>query len=369
MEFARIVDSTSDGRIDVIRGFIRKGAKPNFKDLNNTAPFWRVRFTQARTYPGCSLSELEFRSSIGGADLANGGTPIFGSEGNGGQASFAFDNLRNTGYWAGSQDAVAQGSSWIGYQFPSPVRPAEIDITLRPDNFALELGREMYVDASLDGARWFPVQVYRNIPDPQVVPFQQQRQFVIRPLGAFTYKSALIQSPSYVRNFFSVDNYQTKGIVFRAKTRMAIDRMRFHRIGSTLPWQANIRIGRAQFLTRWMVGTVHDVQVRDYNNPNWGWEEVTFTSPFEIDVNGFFYIMVTDLQAAAIPGDAGEGRVAYLNNHTSVTMSNGETWMDNELATRWWGLNRWTDLNITQGDDDETSTYYDYAIDFAGNII
>lgn len=370
MEFARIsADSNSDGRIDVISASIRKGAKPNFLDFTGDGTSWRVRFTQARTYPGCSLSELEFRATPGGADLATGGTPIFGSEGNGGAASFAFDDLRNTGYWAGEQTAVSKNTAWIGYNFPSPVRPREVDITLRPDNFALELGREMYIEASNDQVRWFPIQVYRNIPDPQVVPFQQQRQFAVPQLGPVGYKSALIVSPQYVRNTFSVDNYATKGMVLRMKTRMAIDRMRFYRIGSTLPWQANIRIGRAQFNTRWLVGTVHDVQVRDYNNTNWGWEEVTFASPFNVNVNDYIYIMVTDLQASAIPGDANEGRVAYLNNQNDKVLTTGESWMDNDFCTRWSGLSRWSDLNITQGDEDETSTWYDYGIDFAGNII
>ena len=77
--------------------------------------YWRVRCYESvaggGTLPG--LSELEFRGSVGGADLATGGTAIAVG---GGTAANAFDNSTSTDW----QPTTGYGPS-IGYQFASAV--------------------------------------------------------------------------------------------------------------------------------------------------------------------------------------------------------------------------------------------------------
>jgi hypothetical protein len=112
--------------------------------------YWSVlALTNAGT--AHSLAELEFRATPGGADQANGGTPISLSDFGG---SFvkgaAFDN-NNATAWAGGDDW-----SWIGYQFAAPVEVAEVAITARSDDPTQTLSRGA-VRYSDDGINWSSV--------------------------------------------------------------------------------------------------------------------------------------------------------------------------------------------------------------------
>lgn len=369
-EYALISGTHANGRIDYIQGWIRKGAKPTFTDVGPTADKWRIRFTRANSYPGCSLSELEFRPISGGADAATGGTPLFGSEGNGGLAVYAFDDLRNTGYWAGEQSGVANGTAWIGYDFPVPIRPAELDVTLRSGNGALEFGRDFYVEMSDDGNNWYKVQFYRNWPIAAPLPTQQQIQIEVLPTGPFPVTRSLRPNMQYLRQTSNIDDFSTKGVVFRAKVRMEITHVSFGAIGSLVDWDGMIYIAKAAYQNgRWMIRSLQESVT--FTIPNAGgvsvFHEFTLPNPVQYDVDEFFAIMVTDFDAATASISAGEGRIGFFNVNELV-LSDGTTWRENKYTSRWGSIHR-NDLIPSAGDFDEGVTYLDYAVDFRGNIL
>lgn len=118
--------------------------------------YWRVIVDDvqggAGTYPA-SFGNVEFRGSVGGADLATGGTAIAGPTNGSYPATNAFDANTAT-FWLGS-GTVSGGNQWIGYNFGTPVQILDVALQVRPDAFganeAVIAGR---VQSSTDGVTW-----------------------------------------------------------------------------------------------------------------------------------------------------------------------------------------------------------------------
>ncbi len=129
-----------------------------------SARYWRLNGTVAGTYNGGALSEIEFYApSPAGIDAATGGTPISGSELAGTTDDKAFDGIRDSAsYWAGVSGAVAAGTSWIGYDFGSPVPLIQFELTARSGVNSNQMWDGWNLDYSSDGVGWTTLQGYSD---------------------------------------------------------------------------------------------------------------------------------------------------------------------------------------------------------------
>lgn len=108
--------------------------------------YWRIR--GLRGTGNAQFSKIEFRETIGGANVATGGTAFASTEFSSSYvAAYAF-NENNSDYWAAS-GSVGQ---WIAYHFPTPIKPAEI--AMRVGDNAASYWRFAAVDWSDDGVTW-----------------------------------------------------------------------------------------------------------------------------------------------------------------------------------------------------------------------
>lgn len=95
---------------------------------------WRVNVTatQGTTGQWCSIQEIEFRGSVGGADLtaansSDGGNAI--ANVNGGSNNWPWWAFDGTGApWQSGIAPSAAAPAWIGYRFPTQVDVAEVAI-------------------------------------------------------------------------------------------------------------------------------------------------------------------------------------------------------------------------------------------------
>lgn len=174
------IGDNNEAYIREIRAEVWKGQKPEDRDTGPNYTQWRLKFDNYNTWNGVGLGEIEFRDSIGGADLATGGTIIYGSSSLGGDPSYAFDDIRNNGFWAGELDGVGLGTSWIGYSKGAEWRPREIDITARDGSAASQMAPSMYIEGSNDGVNWTKVQYFGDIEE---FSSRQQKQFEVWPSG------------------------------------------------------------------------------------------------------------------------------------------------------------------------------------------
>jgi hypothetical protein len=106
---------------------------------------WRILiYTSLSGHDSLSVTDIQFRGSIGGPNLATGGTPIADSSNgtNGGTLAGAFDGNSAT-YWQSS----VYNNGWLGYTFPSAVTINQVALTVTS---GLAPG----------GPSWFDVQYY-----------------------------------------------------------------------------------------------------------------------------------------------------------------------------------------------------------------
>lgn len=152
------------GMVDSLQANIRKGSQILARDYGPDFPYLRLRFVEEGTYSGAALNELEFGDlSTGGTNLATGGTPLAGSEGLGSSAANAFSGDTTAGdFWAGAENAIADGSSWIGYHFPSSVSPESLTIHGRLGPAANQMGTAWYLEGSQDGSYWVKIQKFND---------------------------------------------------------------------------------------------------------------------------------------------------------------------------------------------------------------
>lgn len=121
---------------------------------------WRVRATANNGDPlVVGLSEIEFRSSLGGVDQCNGGTAIASSEnasqtnGTGGLAISAFDNNTTSRWSTSPSDPIAQTTGWVGYLFNNPVSVTQYVIYGHAETPARN-PKDWYLEYSDDGITW-----------------------------------------------------------------------------------------------------------------------------------------------------------------------------------------------------------------------
>ena len=94
--------------------------------------FWRLKGTTAGGYDGGALDEIEFYDTIGGVSIALSGLAGEGSALGSNYAFEAFDGVKDiASYWAGASGAVAAGTSWLSYDFNTPVEIAQFELTSR----------------------------------------------------------------------------------------------------------------------------------------------------------------------------------------------------------------------------------------------
>ena len=130
------------------------GTNPNASDAHR---YWRLKGTVSGTFNGGALSEIEFYSTTGEDNIATGGTPSAGSEAFGGLAIYAFDGADETvngTMWAGASGAIAAGTSWVAYDFGSPVQIDSFKIWPRSSVNSNQMWDEWDLEWSDDGVSW-----------------------------------------------------------------------------------------------------------------------------------------------------------------------------------------------------------------------
>lgn len=106
--------------------------------------------------------ELEMRATVGGANQCSGGTPIASTAAATHPASNAFDGSSTT-YWQSNTATglvdPSLGTSWLGYQFASPVDVIELSFTSMTYTSNLWAApTQIWLDYSDDGVNWSTLQ-------------------------------------------------------------------------------------------------------------------------------------------------------------------------------------------------------------------
>lgn len=178
MEFLLHATTGTDNNaaFERLRGDFYKGSLITSRDEGPNFSSWRIRTQLYNAWPGGAYAEVEMRNGIGGVDQCTGGTVIAGSSALGGDPSYAFDDIRNNGFWAGAVDGIDKNTAWIGYQFPSAWKPSELDITARDNEAAAQMPTSIMLEGTNDGLKWTKVQEFSRIPVPT---HRKQQQFVV----------------------------------------------------------------------------------------------------------------------------------------------------------------------------------------------
>jgi len=119
--------------------------------------YWRLKGTEAGSYDGGGLAEVEFKAEVGGTDVATGGTASAGSNRAGSLAEYAFNDqteLEDSNFWGGAAGSVAAGTSWIAYDFGSPVYIKEFSITARDGVESDHMWDRWSLEYSDDNVNW-----------------------------------------------------------------------------------------------------------------------------------------------------------------------------------------------------------------------
>jgi hypothetical protein len=77
--------------------------------------YWRIYITYVTGSPHHSITDIQFRTSIGGANVATGGAPVYSNQTSGFEASKAFDGSTSTSWYANQSSFPLP--QWIGYDF------------------------------------------------------------------------------------------------------------------------------------------------------------------------------------------------------------------------------------------------------------
>lgn len=126
-----------------------------------TYRFWRVRIphTAVPSATYVELRELEFRTSVGGADAANGGQPLASSIFSTTYPAWNAFNNSTADTWAST--TYTSGSQWVGYLFPASVALAQIVWSNYSSTTAAP--SEFFVDRSDDGVTWTQTNVFSGL--------------------------------------------------------------------------------------------------------------------------------------------------------------------------------------------------------------
>lgn len=289
-EFNLVEGKNNDSNIDYILCQIRKGTKKEGRDFGPNFSKWRLNFTQYNTGNYVTLSELEFRNISGGVDLATGGTVLVGSEGNGGLAAYAFDDLRNGNYWASSSEGVENGHAWIGYDMGIDCFPQELSITARNGSYSLFMGRDFILQGSEDGKNWIDVQMYEELA---AFSSEEQRQFeVLRGTIPWWGRTAFPATTNTVGVGVANKVDYIRGNVFRARARFNLEEVQ-----GCVPAGTNLTLGAAKVEYTFANGLMRNPQqvnvgVASVN----GWMSAVLLEPIELEVGDYFLVFgVTNL--------------------------------------------------------------------------
>jgi hypothetical protein len=349
VEFLLITPNDINAWIDAVHVRIRRGAQIVNRSFGPNFERWRLRFTQSPNYSGAALSELEFRATSGGADLATGGTPIAGSVGNGGSIAAAFDDARNSFYWAGEINGVNNGTAWIGYDMGTPVKPQELDITARQAAQSNHMGTEFFLEGSNDSITWIPVQYYPNVPE---FTASEQRQFEVMT-GTFTGQFDGTSNTDLRNN--APDTDLLSSMVWYSNVRQDITHIR---LNSYVAQDFRIHYGIVRRIgSEYYVDDFISLDVTTTHSAANAWEDFALVTDLELEVGDYFFIAVEDTVLTNVNGiplwyhaDDNNGAVDLTNWKTATRIIGGGT--PNTILTR--------GTSLQNGPI--------YAIDFRGTI-
>ena len=378
-------DDHIDSFIDNIKATIRKGSALTGIDYGPDFEYWRVRFTQARSWSGSALSEVEFQSTYGGLDLATGGQVLFGSAGLGTvNGDAAFDGVLSN-YWAGAENSITEGTSWVGYQMASPQRPQAINIQARPGSDALQVGSAFNVEASEDGINWITIEEYDVERLERAWNAGESRLFSIQNNTSYDF---MYEAPNVVPTVSSsnnsVDDYNMRAMVFKCLARAKITHIHLGLMNQT--HQFDWMIGKALDLNSDIsyfgtVGQVHEYQtnVSFFQNgaasTDTEWVEIALSSPMVLEPGEYFIIQYYDNDLAGNPNtvadngnDPNQGRLKYISSwNGGGDISERRPWLRKMSG---WQRNV-TELD-TEGNNNpgpyNTEGGYTWAIDFRGEF-
>jgi hypothetical protein len=310
-----LVDSVS---MKISKGLpnVDRSFGPNFEQ-------WRLRFVRANTWTGGALSEIEMRNTPGTIDLCTGGSPIFGSAGLGtSNADALFDDAKNTNYWAGAENSISEGTSWVGYNFGAPQHPGEIELTARPGSDALQVPQEFYIEGSDDGIRWTPVHFVDSEMHGGDYNSAESRAILV-PKGNIPYfRDAPNYNAVWGRTGGGEDNFAGKGTVFKCLSRVDISNLSVLIQDQNVQFDYTIQLCRLNtqksgFRSIGMVTEPLEIISATSAGLNGGltWVDHSLVNgPYEFEVDDLFLIYFFDQDAATNPEHAGEGRTVVLTS-------------------------------------------------------
>ena len=119
--------------------------------------YWRIYITATQastTSDYAEISELEMFTSVGGADVTTGGTPIASSSFGGSVAANAFDGIKTSGsVWTSGNTTFPH---WLGYDFGAGNGKVivAVGISIMGSSRA---PRDFQIEGSHDGVTWYSV--------------------------------------------------------------------------------------------------------------------------------------------------------------------------------------------------------------------
>jgi hypothetical protein len=116
-----------------------------------THRYWRINVTQNSGQASITaIGEIEFYSTVGGADITGSGTALSGGSGTDSTApSNAFDNSP-TSQWSRSSAT----NTWVGYDFGSAVGISGFSLSVATGGDPLRAPQAFTLDWSDDGSAW-----------------------------------------------------------------------------------------------------------------------------------------------------------------------------------------------------------------------
>jgi hypothetical protein len=111
--------------------------------------YWRIYITESVSASNLDIREVEFRTSISGADVTGSGTASASSEAGGFEASKAFDNSSGTTWYTSS----ATRPQWLAYDFGSGNDQDIVEVQITSWSEAEHI-RSWQFQHSDDGSAW-----------------------------------------------------------------------------------------------------------------------------------------------------------------------------------------------------------------------
>ncbi len=364
----------NDTRVDTVQLQISKGLPQVSRSFGPEFEQWRIRFTRANTWSGGGLSEVEMRDTPGTIDLCTGGSPIFGSAGLGStNADALFDDVKNTNYWAGAENSINAGTSWVGYDFGTLVQPGELELTARLGSDALQVPHDFYLEGSNDGIRWTPVQYVDEELHTGGVDYNSgESKTILIPKGPIPYlRDAVGYAATWDRTNQYNDDVAGKGVVFECFSRVDISHLSVLLNDQAAPFNYRMQLCRVntQKSGFYSLGMVSEpLEEITATSPGTGsgatWVDHVLSEPQLFEVGDMFLIYFYDDDADTNPENVGEGRTYYLDSWGGITDKNLRRVVERVAG---WGSNKQT-MEIGDVSTANIAQVRQYAVDFKGSI-